>query len=109
VAAMAPGTNIGAAHPVGGQGEDIEGAMGEKVENFTASLSRTIAEQRGRNVEWAEQAVRKSVSATEREAVKLKVVDFVAADVAEVLAKADGRTVTVVGTPTTLALAGATV
>src|SRR5690606_2136407 len=61
VAAMAPGTNIGAAHPVGGQGENIDGAMGEKVENFAASLSRTIAAQRGRNVEWAEKAVRKSV------------------------------------------------
>ncbi len=109
VAAMAPGTNIGAAHPVGGQGEDIDGAMGEKVENFTASLSRTIAEQRGRNVEWAEQAVRKSVSATEREAVKLKVVDFVAADVAEVLTKASGRTVTIAGQPTKLDLAGATI
>jgi membrane-bound serine protease (ClpP class) len=59
------------------------------VENFAASLSRTIAEQRGRNVEWAEKAVRKSVSATEREAVKLKVVDFVATDVADVLAQGE--------------------
>jgi membrane-bound serine protease (ClpP class) len=109
VAAMAPGTNIGAAHPVGSQGETIGGTMGEKVENFAASLSRTIAEQRGRNVEWAEQAVRKSVSATEREAVKLKVVDFVARDVAEVLAKASGRTVDVAGKEVVLALAGAAV
>ena len=53
VAAMAPGTNIGAAHPVGGQGENIGGDMGEKVENFAASLSKTIAHERGRNVEWA--------------------------------------------------------
>lgn len=109
VAAMAPGTNIGAAHPVGGQGENIDGAMGEKVENFAASLARTIAEQRGRNVEWAEKAVRKSVSATEREAVKLKVVDFVAADVDELLRKASGRTVDVAGRPTTLDLADAAV
>ncbi len=108
VAAMAPGTNIGAAHPVGGQGESIDGDLGKKVENFTASLGRTIAEQRGRNVEWAEKAVRQSVSATEREAVKLKVVDFVADSVAEVLTKANGRTVTVAGTPRTLAVAGAT-
>jgi len=108
VAAMAPGTNIGAAHPVGGQGESIDGDLGKKVENFTASLGRTIAEQRGRNVEWAEKAVRQSVSATEREAVKLKVVDFVADSVAEVLTKANGRTVTVAGTPWTLAVAGAT-
>jgi len=62
VAAMAPGTSIGAAHPVGGQGEDIEGTMGEKVENFTASFSESIARQRGRNVEWAIKAVRQSVS-----------------------------------------------
>jgi len=109
VAAMAPGTNIGAAHPVDGQGGNIEGTMGEKVENFAASLSRTIAEQRGRNVEWAEKAVRKSVSATEREAVKLKVVDFVATDVADVLAKANGRTVDVAGKPVVLALADAPV
>jgi len=109
VAAMAPGTNIGAAHPVGGQGENIDGAMGEKVENFAASLARTIAQQRGRNVEWAEKAVRKSVSATEREAVKLKVVDFVAADIDELLRKASGRTVDVAGRPTTLDLADAAV
>lgn len=109
IAAMAPGTNIGAAHPVGSQGETIDGTMGEKVENFAASLSRTIAEQRGRNVEWAEKAVRKSVSATEREAVKLRVVDFVARDVAEVLAKASGRTVEVEGQPVELALTDAAV
>lgn len=109
VAAMAPGTNIGAAHPVGSQGETIDGTMGEKVENFAASLSRTIAEQRGRNVEWAERAVRKSVSATEREAVKLRVVDFVARDVAEVLAMASGRIVDVAGRPVELALADAPV
>ena len=109
VAAMAPGTNIGAAHPVGSGGETIDGTMGEKVENFTAALSRSIAEQRGRNVEWAEKAVRKSVSATEREAVKLHVVDFVATDVADVLAKASGRTVEVAGKKIELALADAPV
>ena len=109
VAAMAPGTNIGAAHPVGGQGETIDGTMGEKVENFAASLSRTIAAQRGRNVEWAEKAVRKSVSATEREALKLHVIDFIADDVAGLLAQANGRTVDVGGQPRQLALAGAAV
>lgn len=97
LAAMAPGTNIGAAHPVGGQGENIGGDMREKAENFAASLGRTIAEQRGRNVEWAEKAVRDSVSITEREAVKLKVVDFIATDIDDVLAKAHGRAVTVRG------------
>ncbi len=109
VAAMAPGTNIGAAHPVGQQGETIKGDMGDKVENFAASLSRSIAEQRGRNVEWAERAVRKSVSITENEAVKLKVVDFVAGSVAEVLKKASGRVVEVQGHKRTLAIADASV
>jgi membrane-bound serine protease (ClpP class) len=108
IAAMAPGTTIGAAHPVGGGGEDIEGDMREKVENSVVALSRSIAEQRGRNVEWAEKAVRKSVSVTEREAVKLKVVDFVADSAADALVKASGRTVSVQGKPTVLALAGAT-
>jgi membrane-bound serine protease (ClpP class) len=97
LAVMAPGTNIGAAHPVSGQGQDIGGDMREKAENFAASLGRTIAEQRGRNVEWAEKAVRDSVSITEREAVKLKVVDFIATDIDDVLAKAHGRAVTVRG------------
>jgi len=109
IAAMAPGTTIGAAHPVSGGGEDVEGDMGEKLENFVVALSRSIAEQRGRNVEWAEKAVRKSVSITEREAVKLKVVDFVADSVADVLVQASGRTVQVGGKPVTLALAGATI
>jgi membrane-bound serine protease (ClpP class) len=97
IAAMAPGTNIGAAHPVSGQGENIGSDMREKVENFAASLGRTIAQQRGRNVEWAEKAVRDSVSITEREAVQLKVVDFVADNLDDLLAKAHGRTVEVQG------------
>ena len=93
VAAMAPATNIGAAHPVsiGGGGMDKE--MVKKVENDAAAFARTIATERGRNVEWAEKAVRSSVSATEREAVKLKVVDLVATNVEDLLAKVDGRTV----------------
>jgi membrane-bound serine protease (ClpP class) len=91
IAAMAPGTNIGAAHPVTGQGGDIEGDIGEKVENFAASLSRTIAQKRGRNVEWAELAVRESVSITESEALELNVVDLVARDLDELLTALDGR------------------
>jgi membrane-bound serine protease (ClpP class) len=97
VAAMAPGTSIGAAHPVGGQGEDIKGTMGEKVENFTASFSEAIARQRGRNVEWAVKAVRQSVSVAAEEAAKLKVVDMVARDLDEVLGKIEGRTVEIGG------------
>jgi membrane-bound serine protease (ClpP class) len=109
VAAMAPGTSIGAAHPVGGQGEDIEGTMGEKVENFTASFSESIARQRGRNVDWAVQAVRKSVSVAADEAAKLKVVDVVARDRDELFAKIDGHTVEVGGAKRQLQLKSAEV
>jgi membrane-bound serine protease (ClpP class) len=107
VAAMAPGTNIGAAHPVTGGGDEPEGALGDKIENFTASLSESIAQQRGRNVRWAEKAVRKSVSATAEEAAKLGVVDFIARDLAELVGRADGRKVDVGGEKRTLALAKA--
>src|SRR6266478_1581786 len=104
IAAMAPGTNIGAAHPVGGAGEDIKGVMGEKIENFTASFSETIARQRGRNAEWAIQAVRKSVSITEKEALKLNVIDIVAKDMNDLLKQADGRKVDLDGRLQTLSL-----
>jgi len=97
VAAMAPGTSIGAAHPVGGQGQDIEGEMGKKVENFATGFGNAIAERRGRNVEWAEKAVRESVTATENEAVASNIVDFVAADLTELLEKSAGREVEVAG------------
>jgi membrane-bound serine protease (ClpP class) len=107
VAAMAPGTNIGAAHPVGGGGEDIKGTLGAKVESFTASFSEAIARRRGRNVEWAAKAVRRSVSVDAEEAARLNVVDFVAKDLDELVARADGRTVDVAGTPRKLALAKA--
>jgi membrane-bound serine protease (ClpP class) len=92
VAAMAPATNIGAAHPVA-VGGSMDKEMSKKVENDAAAFARTIATERGRNAEWAEKAVRSSVSATEREAVKLKVVDLVAESVPDLLAKIDGRTV----------------
>jgi membrane-bound serine protease (ClpP class) len=107
IAAMAPGTNIGAAHPVGGGGEEIKGVMGEKMENFTASFSESIAQQRGRNTEWAIQAVRKSVSITEKEALKKNVIDIVAANVADLLKQADGRVVEIAGGRQKLALEGA--
>src|SRR5574341_633354 len=93
VAAMAPGTNIGAAHPVAGGGQEVKGVMGEKIENFTASFSEAIAEKRGRNTEWAIQAVRRSVSITEKEALEKNVIDIVAKDVEDLLKQADGRTV----------------
>ncbi len=102
IAAMAPGTTIGAAHPVSGQGADIEGDMRKKVENFAVSFVESIAERRGRNVEWAEKAVRESVSITETEAAQIGVIDFVAADLAELIEKAEGLTVEIDGDEVTL-------
>jgi membrane-bound serine protease (ClpP class) len=93
VAAMAPGTRIGAAHPVAIGGEDIEGTLGEKVENDAAAYARSIAEERGRNADWAEDAVRDSVSASTTEAVELGVVDFAAEDIDDLLRQAEGMTV----------------
>ena len=95
IAAMAPGTTIGAAHPVASGGQNIEGDMREKIENFTVSFIESIAQRRGRNVEWAEKAVRDSVSITEVEALEKNVVDFVATDVHDLLAQASGRAVEV--------------
>jgi membrane-bound serine protease (ClpP class) len=90
VAAMAPGTNIGAASPVNLQG-GMDSTMAHKVTNDAAAFARTVAGQRGRNARWAEDAVRRAVAVGEAEAVNLKVVDFVAGDLDELLAKADGR------------------
>ena len=106
VAAMAPATNIGAAHPVSvGGGVDKESMR--KVENDAAAFIRTIAIERGRNAEWGEKAVRQSVSVTEREAVRLKVVDFIADSIPDLMQKLDGRTVKTVQGPVTLATRGA--
>jgi len=88
--AMAPATNIGAAHPVAVGGGTGDKEMIKKIENDAAAFARTIATERGRNAEWAEKAVRSSVSATEREAVKLKIVDLVAESVPDLLAKDRG-------------------
>jgi membrane-bound serine protease (ClpP class) len=107
IAAMAPGTTIGAAHPVGSRGEDIAGDMRLKVENYAASFVESIAEKRGRNVEWAEKAVRESVSITEKEAVELGVVDVVANDVATLLAHVEGREVDVASGRVRLSFVGA--
>jgi membrane-bound serine protease (ClpP class) len=108
VAAMAPATNIGAAHPVAvGGGADKE--MLKKVENDAAAFIRTVALERGRNADWAEKAVRQSVSITEREAVKLRVVDLVAESVPDLLERIDGRTVRTAKGPVTLATRGAAV
>src|SRR5438034_5099053 len=78
IAAMAPGTNTGAAHPVGPFGGDIKGTMAEKVENDAAALMRSVVSKRGRNVEIAESAVRQSKSFTDNEALSQKLIDYVA-------------------------------
>src|SRR5258708_24293955 len=78
IAAMAPGTNTGAAHPVGPFGGDIKGAMGDKVLNDASALLRSIVSKRGRNVGVAESAVRESKSFTDSEALSQKLIDYVA-------------------------------
>lgn len=105
-AAMAPSTNIGSAHPVSGEGADIQGDLREKITNDAAAYVRTIAEQRGRNPDWAEDAVRKSVNITEKEAVAQRVVDFIAVDIRDVLNQLDGRQVTTAAGKVTLKTAG---
>ena len=105
VAAMAPGTNIGAAHPVGAGGKEVSGVMGEKLENFVASYGETIARYRGRNVEWAVKAVRESEAIGASEALRLNVIDLIAANW-DLLKKATGHTVEIEGKKITLALAG---
>ena len=92
IAAMAPSTNIGAAHPVSMQG-GIDSNMNEKATNDAAAFIRAIAEKRKRNLEWAEDAVRKSVSITESEAVQKKVVDLIAQNEQDLLMQIDGRVV----------------
>jgi membrane-bound serine protease (ClpP class) len=110
VAAMAPGTTIGAAHPIDLGGGTIEGTLGQKIENFTASFAKTIAHQRGRNEAWMEEAVRKSSALDEREALKLHVIDIVAPSVPSLLIQLAGRQITVAGgRAMALNLAGATV
>ena len=93
VAAMAPGTNIGAAHPVTAGGKDIGGTMSDKVVNDMASYGRGIAEEKGRNGQWVEKAIRESVSITAYEALEIKVIDLVAKNMDELFRLVDGREV----------------
>ena len=90
VAAMAPGTHIGAAHPVNAGGKDLDKTMSEKVVNDMVAFIKSIAEKRGRNIQWAEKAVRESVSITETEALENKTIDLVARDVDELIDRIDG-------------------
>ncbi|MDR5683242.1 MAG: nodulation protein NfeD [Armatimonadota bacterium] len=100
VAAMAPTTNLGAATPIAvGEGQETESqrtALRKATEDSVAKI-RTIAERRGRNADWAERAIREAASISSEEAVRLRVIDFLAADLAELLVRADGRTVEVGG------------
>jgi len=108
IAAMAPGTNIGAAHPVMAGGKDVGGTMSEKVVNDMASYGRGIAEDKGRNGEWVEKAIRESVSITANEALKNNVIDLVAKDIDELLQLLDGREITLPAGKITLKTAGLT-
>ncbi|NPU85680.1 MAG: nodulation protein NfeD [Syntrophaceae bacterium] len=110
IAAMAPGTNIGAAHPVAlGFGGGGDKTMMQKVENDAVAYVRGIAKQRNRNEDWVERSVRKSESVTAEEALKLKVIDIVAANVNQLLAQMDGREVDVLSAKKVLRTQGASV
>jgi len=107
IAAMAPGTNIGAAHPVVmGEGE-IDEEMKAKMENDATAYIKSIAEKRGRNVQWAEKAVRESASITEQEAIEIGIIEFIANDVEELIEIIDGVRVTTASGTRTLKTKGA--
>src|SRR5690349_8186425 len=93
IVAMAPGTNIGSAHPIQATGENITGDLGAKVLNDAVTRVRNLASMHGRNADWAEQAVRNSVNINAEEAVRLHVADLEATDVRSLLNEVDGRTV----------------
>ncbi len=93
VAAMAPGTNIGAAHPVGAGGQEIGGKMSEKVINDMVAHAKSVAEKRGRNQKWVEQAIRESVSVTETEALKENIIDLIAKDTDDLIRQLNGRNI----------------
>jgi membrane-bound serine protease (ClpP class) len=107
IAVMAPGTHIGAAHPVtlGAEGKESK-TMTEKVVNDAVADIKATAKTRGRNVDWAEKAVRKSVSITDEEALKLKVIDFISPDLQDLLTKIDGKVVKFDGVTRTLLTKG---
>jgi len=109
LAAMAPGTTIGAAHPLSlGLGPE-SATEAQKIENYTASFARSIARRRGRNQDWVEQAVRSSVALGDDQALRQHVVDLVAVNLGDLLRAADGRVVEINGRQQTLTLAGARV
>ena len=91
VAAMAPGTNIGAAHPVGAGGKEIDKTMSEKVINDMVAQAKSVAEKKGRNAAWVESAIRESVSVTETEALKENIIDLIATDTDDLIKQLNGR------------------
>lgn len=95
IAAMAPGTNIGAAHPVA-IGEKMDKTIAEKATNDAAAYIKSLAEKRGRNAQWAEDAVRKSISSTENEALKENIIDLVSENINSLLSDINGKIVTTV-------------
>ena len=107
IAAMAPSTNTGAAHPVSLSSESTDETVADKAVHDAAALIRTIANTHGRNAEWAEKAVRESVSITEQEALELNVIDLVARDLDHLLAQVDGRTIETTAGEVTLDVANA--
>jgi membrane-bound serine protease (ClpP class) len=109
IAAMAPQTNIGSAHPVGMGGGEIDSTMSEKVTNDAVAKIKTLARKRNRNAEWAEDAVRKSVSITEFEALEKNVIGYVSKDIDELLGQIDGDTVDTITGSKVLRTAGAEV
>lgn len=101
-AVMAPGTNIGAATPVGGSGEDLGETLANKATNDAAALIRSIAQERGRNQDKLEETVRQAASFTANEAVELKIVDFIAEDLDDLLMQLDGQVAETSAGPVTL-------
>ncbi|MEW6233601.1 MAG: nodulation protein NfeD [Chloroflexota bacterium] len=109
VSAMAPNTNIGAAHPVDTSGGEIPATMNQKVTNDAVASVRSLAERRGRNADWAEKAVRESISSPEREALEQRVVDLVTDNLATLLVDLEGRSVTLASGTVALHTKGAAV
>jgi membrane-bound serine protease (ClpP class) len=107
VAAMAPGTNIGAASPITMGGGGADSTLAHKMQNDAAAFIRTIAERRGRNIAWAERTVREATSSTEKEALADHAIDLIAGSVDELLEQASGRTVQTKRGAVTLELHGA--
>jgi membrane-bound serine protease (ClpP class) len=109
IVAMAPGTNIGSAHPIDASGGNLTGDLGQKVLNDAVTRVRSLAQIHGRNADWAEQAVRNSVNINAEDAVRLHVADLEVADVPSLLSAVDGRTVSRASGALTFHTAGAQV